>query len=97
MRPLTVLIGIVLGSSVSIALGLGMVLIVFLILADERPQLRDEFSPLLLAVALFTALSALAMAAFLGTLRQRSWRHLAVAGLCGGLLLVGWVYWPRAA
>lgn len=97
MRPLTVLIGIVLGSSVSIALGLGMVLIVFLILVDERPQLRDEFIPLLTAVALFSAVSALAMAAFLGTLRQRPWRHVAIAGLCGGLLLLGWIYWPRPA
>lgn len=97
MRPLTVLIGIVLGSSVSIALGLGMVLIVFLILVDERPQLRDELAPLLMAVTLFTTLSALAAAAFLGTLRQRPWRHVAIVGLCGGLLLLGWIYWPRPA
>jgi len=37
------------------------------------------------------------MAAFLGTLRQRRWRHVAIAGLCGGLLLLGWIYWPRPA
>ncbi|HEY4647382.1 MAG TPA: hypothetical protein VIH25_14010 [Steroidobacteraceae bacterium] len=97
MRPLTVLIGIIMGSSVSIALGLGMVLIVFLILGGERPQLREEFRPLLTAVTLFTVLSGLALAAFLGNLRQRSWRRVALAGLWGGLLLVGWFYWPRSS
>jgi len=97
MRPLTVLIGIIMGSSVSIALGLGMVLIVFLILGGERPQLREEFRPLLTAVTLFTVLSGLALAAFLGNLRQRSWRRMALAGLWGGLLLVGWFYWPRSS
>jgi len=95
MRPLTVLIGIIMGSSVAIALGLGMVLIVFLILAGERPQLREEFGPLLIAVALFTVLSGLAVVAFLGNLRQRSWRSVANVGLCGGLLLLSWIYWPR--
>lgn len=95
MRPLTVLIGIIMGSSVAIALGLGMVLIVFLILAGERPQLREEFRPLLIAVALFTVLSGLAVVAFLGNLRQRSWRSAANVGLCGGLLLLSWIYWPR--
>ena len=71
MRPLTVLLGIIMGSSVSIALGLGMVLIVFLILMGERPELRAEFRPLMLGIVLFTVLSALSVAAFLGSIRQR--------------------------
>lgn len=97
MRPLTVLIGIVMGSSTAIALGLGMVLIVFLILVGERPQLQAELRPLLIAVALFGALSALSAVSFLGSLRQRPWRRLAMAGLCCGLLAVGWFYWPSTA
>lgn len=96
MRPLTVLIGIIMGSSVAIALGLGMVLIVFLILLGERPQLRAELRPLLVAVALFLVLSALSAASFLGSLRQRPWRHLAMTGLWCGLLVVGWFYWPNS-
>ncbi len=95
MRPLTVLIGIIMGSSVAIALGLGMVLIVFLILVGERPQLRAEFRPLLLAVALFSVLSALSAASFVGSVRQRPWRRLAMAGLWSVLLMIGWFYWPR--
>jgi hypothetical protein len=94
MRPLTVLLGIIMGSSVSIALGLGMVLIVFLILMGERPELRAEFRPLMLGIALFTVLSALSVASFLGSIRQRPWRRMAMAGLWSALLVIGWIYWP---
>lgn len=96
MRPLTVLLGIIMGSSVAIALGLGMVLIVFLILVGERPQLRAEFRPLMLGIVLFTVLSALSVASFVGSVRQRSWRRMAMAGLWSVLLLIGWIYWPRS-
>jgi hypothetical protein len=95
MRPLTVLIGIIMGSSVSIALGLAMVLIVFLILLGERPELRAEFRPLMLGIVLFTTLSALSVAAFVGSVRQRPWRRMAMAGLWSALLVIGWIYWPR--
>lgn len=96
MRPLAVLIGIVMGSAVAIAVGLGMVLIIFLILADEHAQLEAEFTPLLRAVGLFALLSAAAGASFLGELRATPWRRLAQAALLGSLALVTWVYWPRA-
>lgn len=96
MRPLTVLLGIIMGSSVAIALGLGMVLIVFLILVGERPQLRAEFRPLMLGIVLFTVLSVLSVASFVGSVRQRSWRRMAMAGLWSVLLLIGWIYWPRS-
>jgi hypothetical protein len=95
MRPLTVLIGIIMGSSVSIALGLAMVLIVFLILLGERPELQAEFRPLMLGIVLFTTLSALSVAAFVGSVRQRPWRRMAMAGLWSALLVIGWIYWPR--
>jgi hypothetical protein len=94
MRPLTVLIGIIMGSSVSIALGLAMVLIVFLILMGERPELRAEFRPLMLGIVLFTVLSALSVASFFGSIRQRPWRRMAIVALWGALLVVGWIYWP---
>ena len=97
MQPLTVLLGIIMGSSVAIALGLGMVLIVFLILLGERPELRAEFRPLMLGIVLFTVLSVLSVASFVGSLRQRPWRRVAMAGLWSALLVVGWIYWPRSA
>jgi hypothetical protein len=96
MRPLTVLLGIIMGSSVAIALGLAMVLIVFLILRGERPELNAEFRPLMLGIVLFAALSALSVTSFVGSIRQRPWRRLAMAGLWSALVLVGWIYWPRA-
>lgn len=96
MRPLSVLLGIIMGSSVAIALGLGMVLIVFLILRAERPELNAEFRPLMLGIVLFTVLSALSVASFVGNVRQRPWRRMAMAGLWSALLVIGWIYWPRA-
>jgi hypothetical protein len=84
------------GSSVAIALGLGMVLIVFLILLGERPELREEFGPLMLGIVLFAVLSALSVASFMGSLRERRWRRVAMAGLWSAMLVVGWIYWPRS-
>ena len=95
MRPLAVLIGIVMGSSVAIALGLGMVLIIFLILAGERSELEAEFAPLLRATGLFAALSAAAAASFFGELKGARWRPYAFVALIGTLALVTWTYWPR--
>jgi hypothetical protein len=96
MRPLSVLIGIIMGSSVAIALGLGMVLIVFLILMGERPELKAEFRPLMLGIMLFSTLSALSVASFVGSIRQRPWRRMAMAGLWSALFVIGWIYWPRS-
>ncbi|HEY7379404.1 MAG TPA: hypothetical protein VH542_12020 [Steroidobacteraceae bacterium] len=95
MRPLTVLIGIILGSSVAIALGLTMVLIVFLILAGDEPQLRTEFRPLLQSAAVFAGLAAVAAASFAASLRQLHWRRWAIGALWTSLILVTWLYWPR--
>ena len=95
MRPLTVLIGIILGSTVAIALGLTMVLIVFLILGNQEPQLRAEFRPLLQSAAVFTGLALIAAASFTGSLRQLQWRRWAIGALWAGLIMVTWFYWPR--
>jgi hypothetical protein len=95
MRPLTVLIGIILGSTVAIALGLTMVLIVFLILGNQEPQLRAEFRPLLQSAAVFTGLALVAAASFAGSLRRLHWRRWAIGALWAALIFVTWLYWPR--
>jgi len=97
MRPLTVLLGIVMGSTAAIALGLAMVLIIFLILSDEHAELRAEYGPLLRSTVLFTLLAGAAIASFVGELRSRPWRRVAQAALVLGLAAAVWVYWPRAA
>lgn len=95
MRPLAVLIGILMGSAVAIVLGLGMVLIIFLILSGEHSELDAEFPALLRAVGLFALLAATAIASFVGELRLTRWRRVALAATLASLALVGWVYWPR--
>jgi drug/metabolite transporter (DMT)-like permease len=75
MHPKAVLLGIVMGSTVSMAVGLLMTLIVFLALPEHADRLREEFGPLLRYSASSTLLAALAVAAFYGELKLRPWRR----------------------
>jgi hypothetical protein len=95
MRPLTVLIGIVLGSAASITFGLGAVLIVFSVLAGEHPDLSHELPQLVGSLVAFAALTAASAGSFLGQVKARRWRgwaHLATTACLGVLVLL---YWPR--
>ena len=95
MRPFTVLIGIVLGSAASISFGLGTVLIVFLVLRGEHPELPREMPRLALSFGAFAVLTAASAGSFLGQAKRSSWRgwaHLAT-GIC--LCTVILLYWPR--
>ena len=97
MRPFTVLIGILLGSSASMTFGLIAVLVVFLVLLGSHPTLSDELPRLLSGVLVFSLLTAASAGSFLGQLRGRSWRlwaHVATA-ICLGLIAL--LYWPRGA
>ena len=94
MRPLAVLLGIVMGSAVSIAAGLILTWVVFLFLSDSAARFAPERLPLARGVAVFTLISAASAASFYGELRVRRWRfasHLAVVALLG---LAVWLYWP---
>lgn len=94
-RPFTVLLGILLGTLFAIAFGLLVVCLVFWILRNEEPRLLNEMSSLLSSTGIFVALSCLAGLSFFGSLRQRMWRYLPLAGLWLGLALAGRYYWPR--
>ena len=74
MYPLTVLLGIILGSSFSITVGLGIVAVVFWALKSDYPRLQSEFAPLVGSVGFFTLLTAVAAVSFYGELKRRSWR-----------------------
>jgi len=95
MRPFTVLIGIILGSAASFTFGLGTVLIVFLVLGPQHPELPRELPRVAGSLAAFTILTAASAGSFVGEARARPWRgwaHLATGiCLCGVILL----YWPR--
>lgn len=94
MRPFTILLGILLGSLVSIAFSLGVVLLVFWILQDEHPRFGAEMPELARAAALFSTGTVLAAAAFVGTLRRRIWRYPLLTMLWVMLGLTAWYYWP---
>jgi len=95
MRPFTVLIGIILGSAASFTFDLGTVLIVFLVLGPQHPELPRELPRVAGSLAAFGVLTAASAGSFLGQVRLRPWRgwaHLATGiCLCGVILL----YWPR--
>jgi hypothetical protein len=95
MRPLVVLLGIVMGSTVSIAAALLLTGLVFLLLPEYGARLEDEKRPLLAACLISLFLAALAATSFYGELRTRSWRFAAHAGLALALGMVFWVYWPK--
>jgi hypothetical protein len=92
VRPLTVLTGIVLGSSAATTFGLAATLVVFLALSGEYPQFRDELPLLALYLAVFVGLTAVAAASFVGLVRARPWRRWAQAGLWLGIVLLAALY-----
>ena len=96
MRPLTVLTGIVLGSSAATTFGLGATLIVFLVLSNETPQFRAELPLLAGYLAIFVGLTAMAGISFIGLARDRPWRHWAQAAMWGSLAgLIALYWWTR--
>jgi len=97
MGPLGFLTGIVLGSAVSIALVLAMVVVIFALSPGSGPEIVTEYPRLLVTAGLFALLAALAGAAFAGLQRQRPWRWYAQATMWLALALLCWYYWPEGA
>ena len=93
MRPLTVLTGIVLGSSAATTFGLGATLVVFLVLAGEVPDYRAELPLLARYLAVFAGLTALAGVSFIGLLRERPWRVWGQLAMWGALAALAAIYW----
>ena len=95
VRPLTALLGIVMGSAVALATGLLMTWIVILFLPADQARFAPEHAPLLRAVAVFTLFSAASAGSFYGELRGRSWRPAAHGATLGMLAVAVWMYWPK--
>ena len=95
MRPLTVLIGILMGSAASITFGLVTVLIVFAILGGRHPDLSREMPQLLSSLLAFGCLTAVSAGSFVGQAKVRPWRLWAHAATVLGLAAVVLLYWPR--
>jgi hypothetical protein len=94
MHPFTAILGIVAGSLVSLAFGLGVVLLVFWILQHDHPRFAAELPELARGFVMFFWLAVFAVVGFVGTVRVRRWRYGALAVTWIGLVLVGWYYWP---
>ncbi|HET9863537.1 MAG TPA: hypothetical protein VFP37_08850 [Steroidobacteraceae bacterium] len=95
MRPLVVLLGIVMGSTVSIAVALLLTGVVFLLIPEYSHWIADERRPLAWACLLSVGLASIAITSFYGELKQRGWRLVAHAALALMLGLALWTYWPK--
>lgn len=95
MTPLAVLVGIIMGSAVTITIGLALVLAVFLLMSHDYPALAREYAPLLQSFFLFLVLAFVSSYAFMGVLRLRPWRYRAVGATLLTVAALAWHYWPR--
>ncbi len=89
------LIGIVMGSTLSIFVALALTAIVMLFLPEHADRFAEERGPLLRAIALAFVLTSLAATSFIGEIRNRAWRAAAHLALLTALAFAGWLYWPR--
>ena len=95
MKPLAVILGIVMGSTLALAVALGITGIVFLLLPEYSARLASEQLPLLKGIAWSWSLSALSAGSFIGELRGRRWRYPCQVLLLLLLAALLWRYWPR--
>jgi hypothetical protein len=95
MRPLVVLLGIVMGSTVSIAAALLLTGVVFLLLPEYGARLAEERQPLLMACLLSVLLAGTAATSFYAELKSRPWRRAAHGVLLAMLMVALWTYWPK--
>ncbi len=95
MRPLAVLNAIVFGSAAAITFGLGGVLVIFLVLQGQYPQMRAEFPVLVRSSALFALLAAVSGTSLLGMLKGKPWRWVAQSAMWLVVAGIAAIYWPR--
>ncbi|MEQ1800356.1 MAG: hypothetical protein ABL989_00390 [Gammaproteobacteria bacterium] len=94
MQPLTVVLGIVLGSVFSIAFGLAIVWLIFGLRQGEDSRFALELPELARATVLFSLVTVVSAFAFLGSLRATTWRLWPLLVLIVGLAGIGFYYWP---
>jgi predicted membrane protein len=95
MHPLSVLLGIVLGSAVSITVALVLTLVVFLMLPEFGERIGEEFPPLLLTLGGSALIAVVSAFGFYGELRETTWRRVPQIALAVLLTFIGWMVWPE--
>lgn len=94
MRPLTVITGILLGSSVAITVSLAAVMTVFIVLGDNYPRLRSEFAPLASSLLVFSFMTIAAGLSFYTQVKNQP-RWLDAHLLMWAVLIASVAYyWP---
>lgn len=94
MQPLTVVLGIVVGSAFAVSFSLGVVLLIFVLRLGDDPRYSAELPELARSTAMFAVLTAVAAAAFYGNLTQSSWRRWPLFGLGVSLVAIGFYFYP---
>ena len=94
MQPLTIITGILLGTSASIAAGLSVVLLMFYLLLDDHPRLASELPMLVESTVIFLGMTAICAVSFVSLVRMHRWRWLAQIGMWGGLAFIVYDYLP---
>jgi len=94
LRPLALLLGIAMGSAISLTAGLALTVVVFLALPEYRERLHGELSPLLEGLLWAVALASTASASFVGEIRAKSWRRPVQLVFLIILMSMSWHFWP---
>lgn len=94
MRPLALLLGIAMGSSVSLVAGIGLTVAVFLFLPEYRERLHGELGPLTEGLVWSLVLAACASASFFGEIGNKPWRRPLQLALLLVMVTMGWHFWP---
>jgi len=94
MRPLAVITGILLGSSVSITISLAGVMFIFVLLGAEYPRLAYEFGDLRESSLIFLGLTAILSLSFFAVVTEHRSRWWLQGAHWLGLAAVIGHYWP---
>lgn len=94
MHPMTVLTGVLLGTSFSIFFGLAVVALIYVILLPDHPRLETEVRPLVESTLLFLILTAVCAVSFIGAAKQQSWRWLAQIAMWASVGAAVFYYLP---
>ena len=88
------MLGIALGSALSLFFGLTLTAVVFLALPEFQDRFAAEWRPLLYGIAWTFVLTGIAAASFLGEVKERPWRRRPQWVLAVAIAALLWIYWP---
>ena len=87
-------VGIILGSSTAIALGLAVVLLIYLLIGADEPAMQREIPTLWRNSMIFIGFTAISAMSFYAQVKQKQWASLALVALVLVLAALITFYWP---